>query len=125
MSQIMKAFTGIFMVLFMVAASMGALSGFIQVSKAMEFHASVIDELENSDYCSSVLEACFEAAQRGGYELKVTLFEVQGGSVIYEDISDVLEPDKHIQMAKVDMRFYINIPFFALRNEQNISGYGR
>lgn len=125
MSQIMKAFTGIFMVLFLVATSMGALSGFLQVSRAMEFHAAVIDELENSNYCSSVLKECFDAAQKGGYELKVTLFEVQGGSLFCEDKSDVPDADKQIRMAKVDLKFYITIPFFGLRNEQSVSGYGR
>ncbi|MBQ8040194.1 MAG: hypothetical protein IJ274_10065 [Lachnospiraceae bacterium] len=125
MSQIMKAFTGIFMVLFLTVSSMGILGAFLQVSKALNFHTGVIDELENSNYCKSVLEECFEMAELNGYELEVTLYEMQGGTLLCSKKADIPVADKEINMAKVDMKFYITIPFFSLRNEQAISGYGR
>ena len=59
MSQIMKTFMGIFLLLFLMASSAGMLGAFLQVLKAQDMHAMIVDELENSDYCLSVLEESF------------------------------------------------------------------
>ena len=125
MSQIMKAFTGIFMLLFLTAASMGLLGAFLQVSRAGAFHAGIIDEMENSDYCKSVLEECFIAAENNQYELTVTLYETGGGYVICKEDKDIPTEVGRIDMAKVDMQFWIQIPFLGVENEQMVSGYGR
>lgn len=125
MSQIMKAFTGIFIVLFMTASSMGILGAFLQVSKAQEYHAAMIDELENSDYSTNVLMECLHAAKENGYKVEITLYEKNGGCVMYSESEDVPKEIQQIDMAKVDMKFMITIPFFGVKNEQKISGYGR
>lgn len=104
MSQIMKAFMGIFIILFMVFSSMGVLGAFLQVERALEFHSSVIDELENSDYADVVLENCLKEAEQYGYELEVTMYE---------------------ECAEVDLGFNIRIPFFGIESGQKIHGYGR
>lgn len=125
MSQIMKAFTGIFMVLFMTAVSMGLLGAFLQVSKARSFHAMVIDELENSDYHKDVLEECLLAAEKNKYNMTVTLYEAEGGYVVCKSAADIPIDIASIDLARVDMEFFIIIPFLGVENAQNISGYGR
>ena len=125
MSQIMKAFTGIFVVLFLTVASMGLLGAFLQVSRAQSFHASVIDELENSDYSRLVLEECLLAAEGNQYELSITLYEAEGGYTVCQNSTEVPIEQVRIDMARVDMKFHITIPFFGVDNEQFISGYGR
>ena len=125
MSQIMKAFTGIFMVLFMTVVSMGLLGAFLQVSRARSFHAMVIDELENSDYHKSVLEESLLAANKNNYDMTITLYEAEGGYVVCKSASDVPENMGSIDLAKVDMGFFIVIPFLGVENAQNICGYGR
>ena len=49
MSQIIKAFTGIFMVLFLMATSMGILGAFVQTLQVQNLHGQVIDELEHKN----------------------------------------------------------------------------
>lgn len=125
MSQIMKAFTGIFMVLFLTVTAMGLLGAFLQVSKAQSFHAAVIDELENSNYSTTVLRECLMAAGDNGYHLTVTLYEEEGGYLVCEEDGDIPQEKKRIDMARVDMMFQIKIPFFGMANEQILKGYGR
>lgn len=125
MSQIMKAFTGVFMVLFMTAVSMGLLGAFLQVSRARSFHAMVIDELENSDYHKGVLESCLVAAGKHNYDMTITLYEAEGGYVVCKSIADIPIEKGSIDLARVDMKFVITIPFLGMENTQNISGYGR
>ena len=50
MSQIMKAFFGIFLIMFMTVTSSGILSGFMTVVEAQNLHAQIINELEDSDF---------------------------------------------------------------------------
>ena len=125
MSQIMKAFTGIFMVLVMTAVSMGLLGAFLQVSRARSFHAMVIDELENSDYHSGVLEECLQAANKNNYNMTITLYESEGGYVVCKTVSDIPGDIGSVDLARVDMNFSIVIPFLGIENIQNIHGYGR
>ena len=46
MSQIMKTFLGVFLIMFMVVTSSGVLSGFMTVVEAQNLHAQIINELE-------------------------------------------------------------------------------
>ena len=66
MSQVIKAFMGVFMVLFLLVASTGVLGAFYQILHAQNTHAHMIDELENSDFARSIMEACFEIAEQEG-----------------------------------------------------------
>ena len=125
MSQIMKAFTGIFMVLFMMVVSMGLLGAFLQVSRARSFHAMVIDELENSDYDKNVLEECLHAAGKNSYDMRIILYETEGGYVVCQPGLDIPMDINSVDMAKVDMQFAIQIPFLGVENIQVVSGYGR
>lgn len=50
----MKTFLGVFLIMFMVVTSSGVLSGFMTVVEAQNLHAQIINELEDSDYDSSV-----------------------------------------------------------------------
>ena len=48
MSQIMKTFLGVFLIMFMVVTSSGVLSGFMTVVEAQNLHAQIINELEDN-----------------------------------------------------------------------------
>ena len=50
MSQIMKSFMGVFIMLFMSVTSIGILSGFLSVLSVQDLHSCIISELEDSDF---------------------------------------------------------------------------
>ena len=75
MSQIMKTFLGVFLIMFMVVTSSGVLSGFMTVVEAQNLHAQIINELEDSDYDSSVAQTCFENASKAGDTLELKLYK--------------------------------------------------
>ena len=52
------------LIMFMVVTSSGVLSGFMTVVEAQNLHAQIINELEDSDYDSSVAQTCFEMHQK-------------------------------------------------------------
>lgn len=125
MSQIMKVFTGIFMVLFMTAASMGVLGAFLQVTKAQNYHAMIIDEMENSDYYDAVCEECYRVAKEANYRLTITFYQENGGYVSCTKSEELPQELSEFTMAKVMLGFDIQIPFMGIKSSQEIYGYAR
>ena len=56
MSQIMKAFMGVFLTLFMAVTAMGILAAYMEVMNAQDMQARIVDEIENSDFNTGVVQ---------------------------------------------------------------------
>lgn len=125
MSQIIKAFTGVLMVLSLMLTGIGVLSAFMDVSKAQRRHASIINELENSHYAENVLKGCFMQAEEDAYALEVSLYSTALGTVKCTDETDIPEDTKDVSMAKVVLKYPLQIGFLDLDMQQEISGYTR
>ena len=89
MSQIMKTFLGVFLIMFMVVTSSGVLSGFMTVVEAQNLHAQIINELEDSDYDSSVAQSCFENASKAGDILELKLYMTDNSIRTVTDASQI------------------------------------
>ena len=69
MSQIIKAFMGVFLTLFMAVTAMGILAAYMEVMNAQDMQARIVDEIENSDFNTGVVRQCF--LQRGSCDCTV------------------------------------------------------
>ena len=125
MSQIIKAFTGIFMVLFLMATSMGILGAFVQTLQVQNLHGQVIDELENSDYSIAVLEETFQIAKNHGVTLEVLLYLEDGSFMRCDSQSTVPASLGYVEMAEVAVSYPIQIPFVGLDKRHRLVGYAR
>lgn len=125
MSQIMKAFTGIFVLLFMMSSATGILGVFFQTIYAQNLHAVIIDELENSDYAYSVLEDAFATVAERGFELELKLYEKNSGIVTCRSIDEVPVDLSGVNMAEVTLSYPIQLVFFNVYNTQHLIGYAR
>ena len=125
MSQVMKGFTGVFLLLLLAVSALGLLGGFLQVFRAQSFHSGVICELEDSDYAPTVIEECLQKGEENGYALKVTVFYKTGGNLILTQKEQVAQITKEVDMARVELTFGIEFPLFGIESTQILSGYGR
>ena len=103
MSQIIKVFTGVFMVMLLITTSAGVLGAFGQMIRAQNTHAAMIDELENSNYAKSVIEACFETAQEEKYHLQLTFYSADeriATCVSQEELPESLEEVHLVEVRK-------------------------
>ncbi len=50
MSQIVKAFLGVFLTIFMAVVALGVLNTYMEVMSAQDMQARIVDELENSNF---------------------------------------------------------------------------
>ena len=114
MSQIMKTFLGVFLIMFMVVTSSGVLSGFMTVVEAQNLHALIINELEDSDYDCSVAQTCFENASKAGDTLELKLYMTDNSIRTVTD---------EIEKARVELKFTYEVAFFGIEQEHVLSGY--
>lgn len=125
MSQIIKSFTGIIMVLFLMMTGGGILGAFLQTMNAQDLHSAMIVELENSNYANSVLQECFTVAEKALYELEICLYSDTQSMITCKSIKDLPTDIQDISLAEVVLRYPIQIAFFDLNMEQEIFGYAR
>lgn len=125
MSQIMKAFTGLFVMMYMMVAATGMLGVFFQTIHAQNLHATIIDELENSDYAKAVLEESFSVVQEAGYEMEITLYTDYDGWIKCANANEIPTETAQISMAKVVLRYPFQVAFFELNETQELFGYAR
>ena len=125
MSQIIKSFTGIVMVMFLMMTGSGVLSAFLQTMHAQNLHASMIDELENSHYAKSVIEECFAVLEHTSYELEICLYSETQATTACRSIADIPANMDNISLAEVVLRYPVQIVFWDLDMKQEIFGYAR
>ena len=89
MSQIIKAFMGVFLTLFMAVTAMGILAAYMEVMNAQDMQARIVDEIENSDFNTGVVRQCFLQSEEAGYQLKVTFFNENSTVATVSQVSQI------------------------------------
>ena len=125
MSQIIKTFTGIYILLFLMSAGTGLLGAFLQVLQAQNMHSMVIDELENSDYAMKILEDAFTVVEAKGAQLRVRLYLEDGTQVDCEEAEDVPDTSAKVRIAQVQIVYPIMVPLMGVSEEYALTGYAR
>ena len=125
MSQIIKAFTGVFLVLYMMVTATGILGCFLQTIQAQNYHAVFIDEMENSNYSPRVIQECFEAAKETGYQLELILYHQNSPYEVITQVSEVPAKIEDVKLVKVNLDYTMELAFFQIELEQCLSAYAR
>ena len=125
MSQVMKAFMGVFMVLLLITTSAGVLGSFYQILHAQNTHAVMLDELENSNFAKAIMAACFETAEAEEYRLQMNLYSSSREIQSCTSVTDIPEDTREITMVEVILFYDIEIAFFEIEEEQQLFGYAR
>ena len=125
MSQIIKAFTALFLLLYMMVATTSLLGAFFQVLHAQNLHASMIDELENSNYANQVIEECFEVCKQAEYELEMILYLEHEENIALDEAVDIPAVIGNVEMARVCLQYPFQLLIFDIDLTQELCGYAR
>lgn len=106
MSQIIKAFTGIFFLMMLMLLGCGIISAQMSSVYARDYKSAVITELEDSGCNQFVIESCMEQAQKDGYGLDIKVIEKDGK-----------------RMAEVTLEYDYRIPFLNYAGRYQLKGY--
>lgn len=125
MSQVIKAFMGVFMVMFLMITATGVLGAFYQILHAQNTHSAMIDEIENSDFARSVMVSCFDTAKKEDYALQLSLYSDAGEIRTCTSVSELPEDTSTVTMVEVILQYSIEVAFFEVATEQQMFGYAR
>ncbi len=75
MSQVVKAFVGIFFIMVFTMLGTGIVGAQMESAYARDYKENVIAEIENSDLSRQVIDSCIMQAKRDGYDLKVQIYK--------------------------------------------------
>lgn len=125
MSQIMKAFMGVFLTLFMAVTAMGILAAYMEVMNAQDMQARMVDEIENSDFNANVVRQCFSQSEEAGYQLKVTFFCENSVVATSSQASQVPYGLDPVDMAKVELQFPFQVAFLGIHRQHTFVSYAK
>ncbi|MCM1106470.1 MAG: hypothetical protein NC355_05960 [Blautia sp.] len=125
MSQVIKTFLGVFLILFMTSAALGILSAYLGVMGAQDLQAQMVDEIENSNFASGVAQECFARAEEAGCELAVTYYYDGGGTTRCVRASQLPSNTGSVTMARVELTFPLEMKIFGFRKEHTFRGYAK
>lgn len=125
MSQVIKTFLGLYLIVFMLVVSTGILTAYMEVLNAQDLQARIIDELENSNYAASVAKALYRDAGRSGCGLTLTLYYEDGGTAVITKSSLVPASIGDVALARVELTFPFQVAVLGIRQEHTLTGYAR
>lgn len=125
MSQIMKTFLGVFLVLFLAVTSSGILSAYMMVADVQDLHATMVDEVENSNFYPPVLKTCFRQAEAANCKLKVTLYKDNYTEVVCTHENEIPIDTSSVSNARLELTFPFQIGFFGISQEHTLCAYAR
>lgn len=102
MSDVIKTYFVLFLVLFGVCSFIGIISADMDIHHANELKTSIVNEVENSNFSPSVIQACKDSvAENTDYNLS---------------INEITDAEGNTVMAEIVVTFDYTIPFFNYIN---------
>ncbi len=125
MSQIIKAFTGMFFLLLLVLLGNGIVVAQLESAVAREYKDAVIAEIENSNFNPLVMDACIRQAEAAGYQLKITVYQEGEPALELTTPSESALPPVFapVKAAEVLVNYEYKIGFLNYSSWRSIRGY--
>lgn len=111
MGTFAKAMLGVFFLVLVTLSGIGTVMAGADTTKAQNYHADVIEEIECSNYNDAVIASCITQAEREGYELAIT--------PVARDAAG------NVQTAEVILKYDYGIELFQLSQKKSIRGFTR
>lgn len=124
MAVIIKSFMGIFFFALIVFLGAGILNYQTEVDRASGYKQDVIQELQNSNFAPSVLNACIQAGTEQNYNVSIDVSNEDGSHHTYTkhapaaDLADVVT-------AYVTVEYTSRLPFLGVETPNVLRGFAR
>ena len=123
MSQVIKAFTGVFFLILLAMLGSGIVSAQMDSAYARDYKEAVVAEIENSGFCESVMNACIMQAREDGYELTMTVYQSGKEPVILGNELRGEIMAENVEMVEILLNYDYSIPFLNYMSRHSLRGY--
>ena len=123
MSQVIKAFTGVFFLMLLTLLGSGIVSAQLDSAYARDYKEAVVAEIENSGFCESVMNACITQAREDGYELTMTIYQSGEEPIVVGSKVDGDIMAENVEMVEILLNYDYSIPFLNYMSRHTLRGY--
>lgn len=124
MTVVIKAFMGVFFFSLVAFLGIGMICYQTDVSRAISYKQDVMEELQNSNFAPSVINACILAGAEQEYEVNIDVTHTDGSHSVYQ--KDALAPDDaDAQAAYVTVIYKSRLPLLGAETANRLRGFAR
>lgn len=123
MSQVVRAFTGIFFLMLLTLLGSGIIGAQLESSYARDYKEAVVAELENSGLSTTVMNACMRQARENGYELTLWIYQTGKEPVFLDEETEEVFLTEETEMVEVLLNYDYSIPFLGYLSKHSLRGY--
>lgn len=124
MPTVIKSFVGVFFFALVVFLGTGILSYQADVSRALSYKQDVIQELQNSNFSPSVMNACIQAGEASSYQVSIAVAAGDGTKKTYTKQNPAAN-DTEIVSAYVTVKYTSRLPFLGVETANTLRGFAR
>ena len=124
MSAIVKSFMGIFFFALIVFLGIGIVSYQTDVSRAQDYKQNVVEELQNSDFSPSVVNACIAEGVKQGYGVSVDVSCSDGSRKTYTKEAPAVDTSD-VSAAYITVVYKCRLPFLGVETSNTLRGFAR
>ena len=124
MPLIIKSFMGVFFVTLVVFLGIGIINYQTDVNKATSYKQDVIEELQNSNFSPSVMNACILTGAENNYEIKIDVSLKDGSHSTYTN-SRPAAVKADVEAAYVTVVYKSRLPFLGVETSNCLRGFAR
>lgn len=124
MPAIIKSFMGIFFFAMIVFLGIGILNYQTDVSRAENYQRDVLQELQNSDFSPSVMNACIQAGAENNYEVSIDVSSGDGTRATYTK-NRLAANTADVAAAYVTVVYKSRLPFLGVETANSLRGFAR
>ena len=101
-----ELFASLFVLVITVAICIGIISSDLTVMDARDYYQSCVNQMQESNFADSVIDACIEDAAKEGYSVYVEIIDSDGERSVW-----------------ITMKYYYKIAPLGIKQEKVIEGY--
>ena len=124
MSTIIKSFMGIFFFALIVFLGAGILNYQADVNRASGYKRDVIQEIQNSNFAPSVMNACIRAGTEQNYEIRIDVSAADGTHDTYTK-NALAAKASDVVAAYVTVEYTSRLPFLGVETPNVLRGFAR
>ncbi len=124
MPVIIKSFVGIFFFALIVFLGIGIIRYQTDVNRASGYKRDVMEELQNSNFSPSVLNACIQAGTDNDYEVSIEVLTRDGIHTAYTKDNPAFSIGD-VAAAYVTVVYKCRLPFLGVETSNSLRGFVR
>lgn len=124
MSVIIKSFMGVFFFSLVVFLGVGIVNYQIDVNRASGYKQDVIEELQNSNFAPSVMNACIQNGADLNYEVNIDVSSGDGSHRIYNESTPAADTSD-VTAVYVTVNYKSRLPFLGVETANCLRGFAK